>query len=208
MILICSVLFYIVPLLSFVVFFHKVPFSYKSEDWAFFATYLGGTTTSVFSMLTFIGIIYTLKSTIDISENQKYDDKIKQEKDDIFRLIEVIQSDIEKTLTEEVVLDGDVLNVSNKTTTLGAIICDNKLQIDKRRKLLGRHSHAINGIWDLLAELKSKLETYERLSTNNHMTLYYKKYNRQLVKVTSTEAREIIVLDDVSIIDIINYYTC
>lgn len=80
--------FLFAPLLSYVAEFGIRPVE-DQEIWGQFGNFIGGTTNPVFAFLAFIGVLWTILINRDDIKNQQ----VKNDKDDLFKVVEIIHSE-------------------------------------------------------------------------------------------------------------------
>lgn len=161
-------------------------------NWGEFGDYVGGTSNSLLGLLTFLGVLFTISLTYKEVEAQKFQyeenkkiqsnqhlemevaQKKQQKKEDIYRIIETIYSEIKSILTTDV----STSNFMGQDFSAAVFqVIDIKWRDEESRSvIIENNEHFFGLLHDLLFQLKFYLTKYDDLADDDLTSSYYKRY--------------------------------
>lgn len=173
---ICGALFFIITIGIYFVNFHG-PLESQQSQWGVFGDYLGGILNPILSFLAFLGLLWTISLNYDeLRRTSEYlkKEEIQQQKQDIYRLIETIYSELKEVLDQKCVSGGyvDKPTYSSIKILLGDKNIDNKTLND----FVKNNNNDFLTLHDLFHQLKFYLQQYDNLTHDNFASAYYKRY--------------------------------
>lgn len=168
--------FFIITLGIYFINFHG-PLDSQQAQWGVFGDYLGGILNPILSFLAFLGLLWTISLNYDelrrSSESLKKQE-IQQQKQDIYRLIETIYSEIKGILNLNFVSGGYVDKPS--FSSLKILINAGSKDFDLSSDLLQKHKNELLVLTELFLQFKFYLSKYDNLANDNFTSAYFKKY--------------------------------
>lgn len=142
------------------------------EKWGQFGDFLGGTTNPLLALLTFLGVLWTISLTHDERKNQQAQD----EKDDLYRIIETINIEINNLLKEKLFSVPIILNVvfvAETYVSFADLLKMKKREVRWADIKVNYSSHLLD-IAVKLGTLKYYLQQYEAISNNRIVSDFYR----------------------------------
>jgi hypothetical protein len=142
------------------------------EKWGQFGDFLGGTTNPLLAFLTFLGVLWTISLTHDERKEQK----IESEKNDLYRIIETIFRQTNELVSAKILKQEVVLNrvfLSEEYLSFADLL-NMKKNKPNWEALKEVHSGHLLNIASSLTTLKHYISEYERLADNRAVGDYYR----------------------------------
>lgn len=149
-------------------------------EWGQFGDYVGGTTNPILAFLTFIGILWTIYLTredLEKTSEMNRRQKIAEQKETIYRIIERIYLELKEVLNTQVEnhkpTDGTPAPI---TVPLQVAISDSISTSGIWEHVKRQNCSQLLNVHDLLTQLKFYLNKYDTLAGDDLLSAYYKRY--------------------------------
>lgn len=142
------------------------------EKWGQFGDFLGGTTNPLLALLTFLGVLWTISLTHD----DRKDQQVQDEKDDLYRIVEAINIEIDNLLKEKlfsIPLTINVVFVGESFISFADLLKMKKHEVRWADIAKNYSSHLLD-ISVQLETLKYYLMQYENISKNRIVSDFYR----------------------------------
>lgn len=196
-------------------FFSKHDSVIKTDTWGPFGDFYGGLLNPIIGLFALIGLLWTIyqnqrelnftrlelsKSSEALINNNKIAKKqdererIKEAKNDVFRMITLIYKEINQQLNLEIIITMNLYSKPGKETVetikLKSLFCGHPLYKNRLPEIFSRlkENIVLNDVKDLLNQLEKYLKHFEDLSKNIIVTNFFKEYYIGVVEVLHNHA--------------------